>query len=532
MSLREGVAAPERPVVLAVAGALALLLVAPLAWLAPPLLRLGERALSLLVADSTLSILVNSVGLVAAVTAGTVLVGVPLAVLTVQTDLPFRRFWTVVAALPLVVPSYIGAFAFTTAFGPRGVLADLLAPLGVERLPTVYGFPGAILVLVLYTYPYVFLTTRAALLSLDPSLVEAARTLDCSRREAFRRITLPRILPGITAGALLAGLYTLADFGTPNFMRVPVFTQMIYAEISSPGGRGYAAVLSLQLLAVTAVFLYLEHRVGADDEGAYESSAGRGDALAFTLGKWKPVALGFAGLVAALALVVPVAILFHLLFSDPTGYANFGPTFTLEPVWNTLSVSLAAAALATVIALPVAYLSAVGDSPLAALIERATYVGYAVPGIVLGFAVIIMLNDVDALGFLYGTAPVLVFAYVVRFVPQSVGTVRSSLLQVDSGLTEAARTLGRTPSQAFRAVVLPLIAPGVAAGAALVFLTSMKELPATLLLRPIGFETLVTYIWVVREAGRYGQAAVPALVLVAVSTLSMAVILSQEGADG
>jgi iron(III) transport system permease protein len=517
---------------LALAGGLALLLVAPLGWLLPPLFGVGERAVELALSDSTFRVLSNSVTLVGVVTLGTVVVGVPLAVLTVQTDLPFRRFWTVVAALPLVVPSYIGAFAFISAFGPQGELAGLLAPLGVERLPTVYGLPGAALVLTLYTYPYVFLTTRASLLSLDPSLVEAARTLDCSRAEAFRRVTLPRIVPGITAGALLSGLYTLADFGTPNFMRVSVFTQRIYTEIRAPGGDGYAALLSIQLLALTALFLYAENRIGADDSGAYESRGPRGDALAFSLGRLKWPALCFAALVAALALVVPVGILFHWLLRDSAAYASVGGGFELAHVWRSVSVSVAAALVGSLVALPVAYLSATGRGPLSTVIERLTYVGYAVPGIVLGFALIVATLSVDAVNFLYQTVPLLVFAYVVRFVPQSVGTVRSSLLQVDSTLTEAARTLGRTPTGAFRAVVLPLIAPGVAAGAALVFLTSMKELPATLLLSPTGFETLVTYVWTVREAGYYGQAAVPALVLVGVSTLSMAVILRREGNHG
>jgi len=514
------------------AGTLALLLVAPLLGLLKPLLDVGGRAVELLVADSTLSVLFNSIALVALVTVGTVLVGVPLAVLTVQTDLPYKRFWTVVAALPLVIPSYIGAFAFISAFGPRGELAGLLSPLGVTELPTIYGFPGAALVLTMYTYPYVFLTTRASLLSLDPSLVEAARTLDCSRREAFRRVTLPRIIPGISAGALLAALYALADFGTPNFMRVSVFTQMIFAEFDS-FNQGYAALLSVQLLAITAIILYAENRIGADDDAAYQSRSARGDTLAFSLGRWKWPALGFAALVAVLCLVVPVAILVHLLFQDAGyGIGAASMAFSLEYAWNSFWVSVAAALAASLVALPVAYLSATRDGLLATLVERATYVGYAVPGIVLGFALIITTLNVGVVGFLYRTAPLLVFAYVVRFVPQSVGTVRSSLVQVDSGLTEAARTLGRTPLGAFRAVVVPLIAPGVAAGAALVFLTTMKELPATLLLRPIGFETLVTYIWTVRESGYYGLAAVPALVLVGVSTLSMAVILTQEGRHG
>ena len=166
----------------AVSVLLALVLLSPVAWV---LLRAGEvetgRAVSLLVDPDTVGIAVNSLVLVAAVTGGSLLVGVPLAILTVQTDLPFRRFWTVVAALPLVVPSYIGAFAFVSAFGPRGEFQSFLAPLGIESLPEVYGMAGTVFVITLYTYPYVYLTTRAALLSFDTDLIDAARSLNHGR---------------------------------------------------------------------------------------------------------------------------------------------------------------------------------------------------------------------------------------------------------------------------------------------------------------------------------------------------------------
>jgi iron(III) transport system permease protein len=194
--------------------------------------------------------------------------------------------------------------------------------------------------------------------------------------------------------------------------------------------------------------------------------------------------------------------------------------------WNSVYVSLLAAAAAVVVALPIALRSVGSESRLAVLADRLPYVGYATPGIVLAIALVGFSLDVAPA--LFKTVPLLVFAYVVRFVPQAIGSIRTSTLQVDRRLVEAARTLGRSRLSAFRSVTLPLIAPGIATGAALVFLTAMKELPATLLLRPLRFDTLVTYIWRVQEAGLYGRAAVPALVLVVVSGLSMAVILAQE----
>ncbi|KPN31592.1 thiamine transporter membrane protein [Halolamina pelagica] len=185
------------PLVL-LSGAIAAAVLSPLVWL---LLRASEvptdEALSLI--GSSGDVFANSLALVAVVTTASVLLGVPLAVLTVQTDLPFRRFWTVVIALPLVIPSYVGAFAYISAFGPDGALADALAPFGVQ-IPEVYGLGGTALVLTLFVYPYVFLTTRAALLSFDETQLEAARTLNVGYLSAFRRVILPQILPAVTAG--------------------------------------------------------------------------------------------------------------------------------------------------------------------------------------------------------------------------------------------------------------------------------------------------------------------------------------------
>ncbi|MHB9286218.1 ABC transporter permease [Halobacteriales archaeon Cl-PHB] len=522
-------ASSRLPGLLTVVGVLlALLLLSPLLWVTLRALEVDpERAAELVFSATTATIALNSVILVGVVTGGSILIGVPLAVLTVQTNLPFRRFWTVVAALPLVIPSYIGAFTFVSAFGPRGVLQGALAPLGIQELPSIYGLWGAALVLTLFTYPYVYLTTRASLLSFDGTVVEAARTLNHDRLEAFRHVTLPQILPGIAAGSLLAALYTLSDFGTPQIMRYDVFTRMIYVEYTNLN-RGFASLLSLLLLVLTLAILLGESRINASQEGAHVSvGSDRPDRI--DLGRWRWPAFAFCGLVAVLAIVVPLGILgLWLVWSSPA-YTGGGFTFEWGIVWNSVMVAGAAAVASVVVGLPIAYLSARSDSWLGALPERATYVGYAMPGVVVGLALVFLgLKYVNAL---YGTLALLVFAYVVRFVPQAVGIMESSVLQVDPRHVEAARSMGNAPFSAFGRVVLPQISPGVVAGGALVFLTTMKELPATLILSPLGFETLVTYIWQVQEAGYYGQAAVPALVLVGVSALSMLVILGRERYD-
>jgi iron(III) transport system permease protein len=518
------------------AAAVAVVVLLPLTWLVLAANRVGVRqGLELLLQPDVMQVSINSFLMTGLVTGFSILLGVPMAYLTVRTDLPFRRFTTVVLALPLVIPSYIGAFAFVSAFSPRGQFQSMLEPLGIESIPSIYGLFGATLIITLYTYPYVFITTRAALKSLDTSLVDAARTLEHTKWEAFKRVTFPQIKPAIAAGSLLVSLYALSDFGTPAIMRYDVFTRIIYVEYNSfGGGRNVAALLSLQLVAATAFILAIESRVRDTGDGDIGTEGGyaAGGRAAVHLGPWRWVAALGCLAVAALALLVPLVILSLWLVRGSSVAVNYSIDLAALSV-NSVSVSLAAAVIATLCGLPIAYLAAHRSSRLVALFERATYVGYAVPGVVLGLALIFLGATYG--GSLYRTGiiafPLLIFAYVVRFLPQAVGTTRAGFLQVSERLPEAARTLGKSSIGAFRSVTLPLVAPSLLAGAALVFLTTMKELPATLLLRPPGFTTLVTGIWRAQASAEFGLAAAPALVLLLVSGVSMLVLLKMEGYD-
>lgn len=498
--------------------AVATVMVSPILWLVLRAIEVRlDRAVSLVLSRTTLNVFLNSVALVAAVTILSVLVGVPLAYLTVRTDMPHKRFWSVMVSLPLVIPSYIGAFAFVSLFGAR--TGNVLG----FPVPSIYGYGGTVLVLTLYTYPYVYITTRASLMTFDTTLVDAARTLDQGGWRAFSRVTAPHILPAVGAGALLVALYTLSDFGTPAIMRFDAFTRVIYSEFNA-FGRDYAALLSLQLLALTLVILAIESRIRT--ERSLHSGGGRSRKK--ELGRWRWAAVGVCAGVSLFALAVPIAILLLWLFRDSPMYAS-SLGFQWGYALNSVLVAAAAAFAATLAALPIAYLSSRHKSRLSGILERLTYVGYATPGVVLGLAIVFL--GVSYFRPLYQTLPLLVFAYVVRFLPQAVGSTRGSLLQIDPQLTEAAHSLGKSGFDAFKDVTLRLIAPGVLGGAALVFLTTMKELPATLILAPSGFETLVTHIWSVQSQGYYGYAAIPALILVLISGVSMLVILSQEGYD-
>jgi iron(III) transport system permease protein len=484
-----------------------------------------DVAIDIITQDTTVAVFVNSTVMVTGVTVFSILLGVPLAFLTVRTNLPGRRVWTVLVTLPLVIPSYIGAFVFTSAFGEGGDVNEFLAPFGVPHIPDITGLEGAVLVITLYTYPYVYITARAGLKTVDTTLVDAARTLRHTRLQAIRRVVLPQLQPAIAAGALLTALYALSDFGTPAIMGYGVFTTVIESATRRGGGLDRAALLSLHLLVVTVFILAIENRTRNNEK--FASGRQGGTATLARLGPWKWPALAFCSLVVLVAIVLPIVVLVGWLLAGPE--PGWRVPFELENLTNSLKLSLAAALVATVAGLPIAYLSARHDTRVGKLTERVSYFGYAAPGVVVAFALIYL--STRTVPSLNQALPLLVFAYVVRFLPQSVGSTRASFLQVNPALPEAARTLGRSSVGAFRAVTLPLAAPGLLGGAALVFLTTMKELPVTLLLHPTGYETLVMQVWQAHRNQAFFDAAVPALILLGVSAASIFVILSQEGYD-
>ncbi len=476
----------------------------------------------------TLAVLFNSVVLAVVVTAASVAVAVPLAWLTGRTDLPMRRAWAVLAALPLVIPSYVGGFVMVSIFGPKGFAQEALAPLGIERLPEIYGLPGAALALTLFSYPYVFLTVRGALRGMDPALEEASRGLGSGGWTTFFRVTLPQLWPAIVAGALLVGLYSLSDFGAVSLLQFDSFSREIYTQYRSAFDRTPAAILALMLVALTATILALEARTRGRAR-YHRSSAGSarpyGGAV-ISLGRWRWPVLVFCGTVVLLALVVPVGV---LVFWLARGLAAGEPLRLLwGAAFNSVYASGLAAGVAALAALPVAILAVRFPGRATSFVERLSYLGYALPGIVLALALVFF--GANFAPGLYGTLVLLVFAYAVHFLPQAVGATRAALLQVRPSVEEAARGLGRRPVRVVATVTAPLASSGILAGATLVFLTTMKELPATLLLAPLGFDTLATSIWTATSEAFFARAAAPALLLILVSALPMYLLVIRERA--
>ncbi|MGI8758600.1 MAG: ABC transporter permease [Acidimicrobiales bacterium] len=483
-----------------------------------------DGVLEVLTAGRTLELLARTTLLAVAVTTASIAIAVPLAWLTVRTDLPGRRVWVVLSALPLAVPTYVGGFTFVAALGPRGLLQGALEPLGIERLPSIYGFPGAWLALTLFTYPYVLLTVRAALRRLDPSLEEASRTLGRSRWSTFWHVTLPQLRPAVTAGGLLVALYTLSDFGAVSLLRFDSFTRVIYAQYRGSLDRSGAAVLGLVLIVLTGAVLAAERR--SRGRASYHRLHGGGarQSAVVPLGRWRwPAAAACAGLVAV-ALALPLGIIGYWLV---TGLRAGEPLrLTAALAGNSLGASALGAVVAVVAAWPVATLAARHPGRLSRVVERASFTGYALPGVVVALSLVFF--GARVVPFVYQTRTMLVFAYVVLFLPQAVAAIRASLLQVNPSLEEASRMLGRSRMATTRAVVLPLVRPGALAGLALVFLTCMKELPATLLLAPTGYDTLATQVWSATSEAFFGRAAAPALALVLLSALPMALLVMRE----
>lgn len=509
---------PRRgPAALGVLGALVATLAAlPLAYLLVRAVGADADAWDTVLRVRTLSLIARTLGLVIAVSLSAAAIGVGLAWLVVRSDLPGRRILAVAAALPLVIPSYVVALALIAAVGPGGLLGDG---------SWIFGLPGAWAALTLATYPYVYLLAAAALRRMDPALEEAARGLGRTRGQVFREVTLPVLRPSVGAGSILVALYALSDFGVVSLMRYDALTRAIYEQYRSLFDRTPAALLGLVLVLLTVLILLLESRSRGGGRVARAGAGAARPAVAAPLGRWRLPALLTVCTFLLAALAVPVATLVGWALRSSA--ERPGATELLGWAVNSLVLSGAAAAVAIVAALPVAALVVRRPGRFTRGLERTTFASNALPGIVVALSLVFF--GTRALPAIYQTIPLLVFAYVVRFLPQALSGARDAFGRVDPTLERAARSLGAPPATALRRVTLPLVAPGLLAGSTLVFLSTMKELPATLLLRPIGYDTLATEVWSATEASAYSGAALPALALIVLSAPVVYALQRQRG---
>ncbi len=451
---------------------------------------------------STFELLIRSVRLAVVVTAACVVIGVAAAWLVVRTDVPGRRIWQVVLALPLAVPSYAAAYAW------------------LSWRPSMPPFAGSVLTLTLVSYPYVFLPVAAALRRLDPAHEEVARSLGHGRVSVLTRLTLRQLRPAITAGALIVMLYVLSDFGAVAMMRYEVFTFVIYGAFNAGFNPSRAAILSIALVAVALVVVVAEARLrGSPSYSRLGGGAPRRQTLV-PLGMAKPLVLTLLGLLLAGGVGFPA---WRFVYWTGQALQASIPWDELVPaLGNTLWYSLLAAVATLVLAVPTGVLAARYRNRAAMLLERSTYVGHALPGIVIGISLVFV--GVRLLRPVYQEIPLLVLAYVVLFLPLAVGAVRVAVEQSPAGLEDVARSLGHRPRSVLTRVTLPLAAPAVASGAALVFVATMKELPATLLLHPTGSDTLATRLWTYTAEANYAAGAPYAAALVLFAAVPTALL--------
>ena len=484
----------------------------------------GETTFDFLTRSNSMKVIWRTLTVIGLVTVCSLIVAVPAAWLTMRTDMPFRRVIAVALALPLVVPSFVMATTLIEALGPKGTLQDLLGPFGVERLPSIYGLPGATLVLVLMTYPYVYLTVRAAIAGLNPELVEAGRSMGYSMLGAYRRITLPLLLPAIGSGAILAALYTLSDYGGVALMRHNTLTVSIMTNYQTSIDRTAGAALSMLLVVFAVLLLAIEASIRGrrryDDASGGVGRTNR----EVRLGWWTAPALIFTLLPVIAGVVIPLAVLMEWFVRGTTKGLEGSPI--LLPLWNSLQASGLAAVATIVLALPVAFVTVRYRTWLSDVFEKAVYIGFGLPGVVVALSLVFFAVNFALIA--YQTLLLLVFAYAVLFLPVALGSLRSGLLQINPRLEEAAQSMGRTQLQAFVRVTLPIMMPSIFASAALVFLLTMKELPATLILGPTGFDTLATSIWSASSEAFFTRTAASSLILIAAAGIPTAWLVLRE----
>jgi len=455
-----------------------------------------------------------------AVTVTALAIGTGTAWLTTRTNLPARRFWMIVAALPLVIPSYMAALSIIGATG-RGGLAETL--LGV-RIPTPYGFVGAWLALSVFLAPMAHLIVGPGLRAIDPATEEAATGLGASGLRVFFTVTLPQLRPALVSAGLIVGLYTISDFGAVSLMRFDTFTRAIFTLYAGQIDRQPAAALSLLLMILALVILLLERRTRT--RAGYQTSSTKRERRPIVMtARQQGGAHLFLGSYALLGLVMPVAVLTFWLTRGLGAGNEIGRLW--DEIGRSVGVSVGAAVLAVIASFPVAMVTTWRRRRhLSAAVETTVWSIYSLPHITVGVAVIAFALQLARP--LYQTLTLLLLVYVAMFMAQSASTIQDSLIRVSPDLEDASRGLGRNALQTLARVTAPLTRPGILAGAALVFLSVMKELPATLLLRPTGFETLAIRIWSSTAEGFYTRASAASLALLLVSIVPLLVTTHRD----
>jgi iron(III) transport system permease protein len=485
----------------------------------------------------------RTIALMTGVGALTFVIGAGTAWLVTMCSFPLRRMFQWALLVPLATPTYIIAYTYVDFLAYSGPLQTALRGLMGWTSPRDYWFPeirslpGAVVVLAMVLYPYVFLTARASFMRQSQSHLEVARTLGQTAWGAFFRVALPMARPALAVGISLAMMECLNDIGAAGFFGVRTLSLGVYTTWLSQGNLGGAAQIALVMLVFVFALLFIE-RQGRRLQAFAPAAQRHRPIQRARLEGWRawgaflaclmPIVLGF---------IIPAIILIG--FAARRLSASATPEF-FRAAYHSLVLALVASAVAVLLGLFLAYANRMSRSRMTKLAIRLSSVGYAVPGTVLGIGLLIPFASFDnalddfmrgtfgiSTGLLIsGTIWAVTSAYVVRFLAISFGTLETGLQKVTPNLASAARTLGRGPIAAMIEVHLPLLKPAIVSAALLVFVDCMKELPATLILRPFDFETLATTVFTLASLDQLEESALPALTIVAVGLLPV-ILLSR-----
>ena len=530
---------------------IALLIIVPIASVLWNVFQPGQGNWPHLVETVLPSYIINSLLLMVGVAIGVSVIGVGLAWLVVMCRFPGRRLFEWALILPLAMPAYVVAYAYTDFLQAAGPLQTWLRELtgwGVRDywFPEIRSLGGAVMVFSAVLMPYVYLLSRTAFLEQSVSAFEAARTLGYSPWNSFRRVAIPMARPAIAGGVALALMETLADFGTVAHFGINTFTTGIYRTWASMGDRVAAAQLSSILFAFVLVLLLLE-QYNRNRARFHQSGGAYQTIRRFELrGRAAAAATAFCSLPLIIGFVGPMLILLWMALT--AGHNLLTPRYITLTV-NSMTLASVTAVLAVLLALLLSYAARIERSRLTLAVNRIAGMGYAIPGSIIAVGILIPLaafdNAVsawmeDTFGIrtgllLTGSIFALVFAYLVRFMAAALHTVQSSLEKITPHMEETARALGHGPVSTGLRIHAPILTGGMLTAGLIVFVDVMKELPATLIMRPFNFDTLAIQAYNLAKDERLAQAATPSLVIVACGLLpilimSRAIMRSRPGA--
>ena len=471
-------------------------------------------------------LLTNTIWLSASVACLTLLLGVSTAWLVTRIEFPGRRLWEGALVLPLAMPTYVLAYIYSYLLGFGGPVEHVwqLVAGPQARIFSPQSYLGATLVMTLDTFPFVYLLSRSALLNLNVSFEEVSRASGISRMKTLWLVTLPLMRPSIAAGLALVILYVVSDFGAVSLLRYQTLTYAVFQQMTGRSDNMAASILSLLLVGLALLFLVTErwfrHR------SRFYQTTGRYRRPERHRFGWLGTTLvtGYLVLVVGASFGLP-AYLLVIWSLSPEAQATIDSRF-FGFLWNSGFLAACAATGGVLIGLPLAYMANRRPSWLNLGCLQAAYAGYVLPGPVAALAVLVLCLNLTP--FLYGSVLVLIVAYVIHFLPAGLQSLEPALQQITPNLEEVARTLGLGVRQTWQRVTLPLMRNGFIVAWVLMFLQTMKELPATLLLRPVGFDTLAIRVWMEASEEYYQLAAPSALLIVLLGLPTLLLLLSKD----